>query len=626
MSNEMSSAVSMSNEMSSAVSSSPNDDCQDMKNNDDCLDMKRCRDSFFEEQEVVPPGSDTESSSEDDLLPVDIQPPVWGSEDEDGPIMSQLEHLPSTGFPPEAQLTQSSDSQMDQTQLAETHSGPTQQCNRRLNQSPQSDPGLEHPQQSDSELNQSQPQFFRTQQSYLQQPQQDYQLHQPQGHHQQVYSQQSQPINWDNSQLYLGNSYQQYPMQFDPRYAILTHQVQSSPSPQPYGQPVMMQASPIITPRECIVQMPSNTPSIVDQQPYLAQQESFSDTQSVRSGITSSSGFWSIVNSPAVPISQPYWDSSVMNPVLISTSVPTPRMSPTQVKGEPDLQKHGYLNNHHPQQCVLPQQMACNITTAGTAVPRKYSCPNIQTTTMRTQTNITPTQQTQCQDKNGERKEGAKAFNSNTSYGEEGNIWTDNCDYTEYKHEKYSNLYITWDWAKSQLFEKLGQLNLIVKFALPTKAKNVWNVVFDTHANARKAFTTQREIQVRMVPPRGSKRNWFRNPSPRFLVKYQTKVRLDVRKGKAICHDLVGTLLMSNCKTQKGCIIWADQLKGHRIRIVGCIGNFMLPSKKKLKMNEIPKKSKNHPIGWVSYRNKTTREEYVTQMSGNSLTDYIYNE
>jgi len=354
------------------------------------------------------------------------------------------------------------------------------------------------------------------------------------------------------------------------------------------------------------------------------------------------------------------------------TSVPTQCMTPTQ-QVEQELQTPQtpqtpiFLNKHHTQQTLMPQNMVCNINAARTAIPR-YTYPNLQTAPMSTQTNITPNQHSN--KSNGERRnfrdrqpsfwaDPGIDYNLNlqtasmstqtniipTPYSKKskgerrtlrdrqasfdadaGTIWMDNCDYDEYHPERYSNLFITWAWAKSQLIEKLGQLNLIVKFALPTKAKNVWNVVFESHANARKAFTTQREIRMRMVPPKGSKRNWFRNPSPRFLVKYQTKCRLDVRKGKAVCHDLVGTLLMSNCKTRKGCIIWADQLKGHRIRIVGCIGNFMLPSKKKLKMNEIPKKSKNHPIGWVSYRNKNTREEYVTQMSGNSLTDYIYNE
>jgi len=95
-----------------------------------------------------------------------------------------------------------------------------------------------------------------------------------------------------------------------------------------------------------------------------------------------------------------------------------------------------------------------------------------------------------------------------------------------------------------------------------------------------------------------------------------------------VVHDLVGTLLMTKPSPQEylGCHIWADQLKGYRIRIVGCVGKFMLPCKRIINMIDVPQKHVgNIPIGWVSYKSLTTREEFVTRISGNLFEDYIYN-
>jgi len=105
-----------------------------------------------------------------------------------------------------------------------------------------------------------------------------------------------------------------------------------------------------------------------------------------------------------------------------------------------------------------------------------------------------------------------------------------------------------------------------------TSDDTVFNIVFESHASARKAFTMQRTIRLRMVPPKKSRFKWLRNPSPKFLVKYETKRALVMRKGKAESHDIVGELVMSNWKEHKGCLVWADQLKGHRIRVVGYQG------------------------------------------------------
>jgi len=205
-------------------------------------------------------------------------------------------------------------------------------------------------------------------------------------------------------------------------------------------------------------------------------------------------------------------------------------------------------------------------------------------------------------------------------------LWTDNCNYDEYQHDGGSNLYITWTGCSSELIAKLEYHQISeIRFVHPTNDDHVYNVVFENHSCARKAFTTQQEIGVRMVPPKGSMRNWKRNPSLKFLVKFETKCRLVVKAGKAARNKIVGVLLMSNSQEERGCYIWVDQLKGHRIRIVGVVGNFLLPNGRILQMNEVPKKNiGNKSLGWVFYRCKETKKEFVVRRSGNQLGDYMY--
>lgn len=151
----------------------------------------------------------------------------------------------------------------------------------------------------------------------------------------------------------------------------------------------------------------------------------------------------------------------------------------------------------------------------------------------------------------------------------------------------------------------------------------IFNVVFENHLSARKAFLMQGEIRLRMVPPKGSHRNWFRHPSPDFLVKYETRRRLVAKKRKAV----VGSFLMSNSQQQKGCIIWADKLKGLRIRVVSCQGNFRFPDGKVVKMNRVPTGSDHQKsLGWILYRYRHTRGSFISRRSGNKLCDYIYRE
>lgn len=137
----------------------------------------------------------------------------------------------------------------------------------------------------------------------------------------------------------------------------------------------------------------------------------------------------------------------------------------------------------------------------------------------------------------------------------------------------------------------------------------------------------QREIRLQMLPPKNTNRNWLRNPSPKFLVKFETKCRLVVRKGKAERHYIVGDLLMSNCQEQKGCLIWADQLKGNRIRVVRCEGKFMFPGGQVVEMKGVSTNpERKTSLGWITYRCKITKTIYVSRLSGNLLTDYIYRE
>jgi len=202
-------------------------------------------------------------------------------------------------------------------------------------------------------------------------------------------------------------------------------------------------------------------------------------------------------------------------------------------------------------------------------------------------------------------------------------LWVGDCKYEEYQQEGCSNLFVTWNGSHLELVAKFNHLQLNAMIIHRTLDPRVYNVVFKTHTNARKAFSMQKKIKLRMLPPRKSRRNWLRNPSPSFVVKFETKSRIIVRRGKSTCHEIVGTFLMSNFREGKGCMIWADQLKGNRIRVVGCEGRFMYPDEKIKYLKKFPSKGAK-PIGWVSYRSKQTKEDFVQRRSGNMVRDYLY--
>jgi len=202
---------------------------------------------------------------------------------------------------------------------------------------------------------------------------------------------------------------------------------------------------------------------------------------------------------------------------------------------------------------------------------------------------------------------------------QEENVWQGNLNYEEYQHGGASNLFITWSGEKAELLEKLREFNFEVRDIRSTSDESVWNVIFETHPIARKAFTMQNRIRLRIVPPKSSNRIWLRNPSPKFLVKYETKCQLVVKSGKADCHGVVGELL-------KGCLIIADQLKGHRIRVVSCEGSFMFPGGKIVEMKGLQNESNEKAsLGWISHRCKHTKESLVVRKSWNKIRDYMYN-
>jgi len=214
---------------------------------------------------------------------------------------------------------------------------------------------------------------------------------------------------------------------------------------------------------------------------------------------------------------------------------------------------------------------------------------------------------------------------------EDDDLWPGSCTYIVNKESAGSSLFATWSGSSSELVDKLQLHNFKVNHVRRTIDDQVRHVVFDNHASARKAFTMQCVMCIRMVPPKKNTFKWLRNPSPRFLVMFETKRPLIMRKGKAQSHDIVGELLMSNGKEQKGCLIWADQLKRHRIRVLMCEGNFKLPGGRIVQLKRQSKSEivSNIPgretsLGWISYRSSSTKEMFVIRRSGNLLSDYIY--
>jgi len=153
-----------------------------------------------------------------------------------------------------------------------------------------------------------------------------------------------------------------------------------------------------------------------------------------------------------------------------------------------------------------------------------------------------------------------------------------------------------------------------------TRTPGVLVVLFKTHEIAKRAFTTQREIGIAMLPPKFTKRYWFRNPSPKFPVVFETTRRLTVKTGKSSSNVKLGDFLMTDAKKGRGCLVLADQMKGHRMRVVGFIGKFMTTDGRIIEQKSM---SKQVIVGWISTQSHLTRQKFVLRKSMNKVEDYV---
>jgi len=296
----------------------------------------------------------------------------------------------------------------------------------------------------------------------------------------------------------------------------------------------------------------------------------------------------------------------INTPVLSSASSTPIPCTTTHLDVPPsfDLGKNNSQNNS------FPERISCNINMGPVATVCK-SAPEKPTSVSRACINSEETPPKM----SGESVE--KIRNSPVEDGE--NLWQGKLKYKEWKNGG-SNLFITWSGSKTELVNKLHSFKLKVRNIFSTSDENILNVIFQTHPTARKAFTMQKQLRVRIVPPKNSRRLWWRNPSPNFLVKFETRCQLVVKMGKAECHDVVGELL-------KGCLITADQLKGDRLRVLCCEGSFMFPGGKIVKMTgDLNRCQMKTSLGWISCRCEHTKAPLVTRRSWNNLGDYIYQE
>jgi len=303
-------------------------------------------------------------------------------------------------------------------------------------------------------------------------------------------------------------------------------------------------------------------------------------------------------------------NSMFINTPLISSASCTPIKRPMMY---PDTPPRLDLHKQERPGSVYPQRISCNINGVPGVLASGKPQPVLTTRSNRRLNNQ------EAPKKSVSYKKGQK-IEKTEFVSEEESLWKGNLDWEEYWLNGGSNLFIRWSGPETELVEKLQNFKLEVREVLRTTDSNICNVIFQTHPIARKAFTMQQRIRLRILPPIRSHRIWFRNPSPTFLVKFEIKCRLVVRRGKAECHGIVGELL-------KGCIITANQLKGNRIRVKCCEGRFMFPDGKVVEMKGGQNNSeKNSSLGWISYRCKHTNESFVVRRSWNKLGDYLYNE
>jgi len=154
-----------------------------------------------------------------------------------------------------------------------------------------------------------------------------------------------------------------------------------------------------------------------------------------------------------------------------------------------------------------------------------------------------------------------------------------------------------------------------------TSTPGVLVVLFKTHEVAKRAFTSQKEIGIQMVPPWFTRRNWLKNPSPKFHVIFETTRRLTVKTGKSNSNAKVGDLLMTNARTRRGCLVLADQMKGQRLRVIGYVGKLLLADGTIIERNCMAEQGM---VGWISTRCYKTKEKFVLRINKNRFVDYVY--
>jgi len=195
----------------------------------------------------------------------------------------------------------------------------------------------------------------------------------------------------------------------------------------------------------------------------------------------------------------------------------SPYFSPTQgSNGLPSTMMTNvapsFCLNQNTSGCVMPQIISCNIrpvstqvemqTTASTPLPVPMTIDFGENSNLESAEVPRMTSPSVITDIVQRTEECINAFK------ESGDWWSSEINYTEYLEDGGSNLYVTCCDSASDLKDRLEHHDFEVRCVIETNDDQIYNVVFETHSSARKAFITQRSISLRMIPPRHSKKNW----------------------------------------------------------------------------------------------------------------------
>jgi len=180
------------------------------------------------------------------------------------------------------------------------------------------------------------------------------------------------------------------------------------------------------------------------------------------------------------------------------------------------------------------------------------------------------------------------------------------------------------------MFDEAEELRMLLSWR-GLEVQNIWktripgilSVLFRTRELAKQVFTQQKEIGVRFVPHDTTSKYWHKGPSPKFHVIYETTRRLTVKSGKSFANKTVGDFLMKNSRMDRGCMIWADQMKGYRLRVVGFVGKFVSKDGRVIVRDEPPSASEREAIGWVSTQCNITKTKFVIRLNGKQIKNYL---